>query len=161
MKTYVHGRLDGSLHESFRGSYFHGSLDGSWKLSWQASTEASVEVAWELPWKLPWKLPPPCKLPWKLLRRWKLPWKLSALLWKCGSFHGSFHRIPRKKTIVHQTQPAAAKKRTRSVVMRPFFASRQKSLFITGRTSIGCQKYKSKQFSVPGMFSCLFVYLFV
>ena len=27
-----------------------------------------------------------------------------------------------------------------TIIMRPFFAFRQKSLFITGRTSIGCQK---------------------
>ena len=32
-----------------------------------------------------------------------------------------------------------------------FFAFRQKSLFMTGRKSIGCQKSKSKHFSVPGM----------
>ena len=42
-----------------------------------------------------------------------------------------------------------------------FFAFRQKSLFITGRTSIGCPKYKTKHFSVPGMFICLFVCLFI
>ena len=29
------------------------------------------------------------------------------------------------------------------IVMRPFFAFRQKSLFIAGRTSIGCQKYNN------------------
>ena len=35
--------------------------------------------------------------------------------------------------------------------------SGKKTLFITGRTSIGCQKHKSKRFSVPEMFICLFV----
>ena len=35
--------------------------------------------------------------------------------------------------------------------------SGKKTLFITGRTSIGSQKHKSKRFSVPEMFICLFV----
>ena len=44
---------------------------------------------------------------------------------------------------------------------RQFFAFRQKSFFIAGRTSIGCQKSKlRKHFSVPGMFVHLFIYLF-
>ena len=30
-------------------------------------------------------------------------------------------------------------------------ATKAKTLFITGRTSIGCQKYKTNHFSVPGM----------
>ena len=40
----------------------------------------------------------------------------------------------------------------RSIIMRPFFAYRQKSFFIAGRTSIGCQKNKTKYFSV-----CVFI----
>ena len=45
---------------------------------------------------------------------------------------------------------------TVSFVMRPFFAFRQKSLFLAGRTSVGCQKEnKNNHFSVPGMFLCV------
>ena len=36
-------------------------------------------------------------------------------------------------------------------LMRSFFAFRKKSLFKAGRTSIGCQKKKTKHFSLPGM----------
>ena len=41
-----------------------------------------------------------------------------------------------------------------TITMRPFFAFRQKSLFITGRSSIGCQKLKIKKtiFCTLGMF---------
>ena len=43
---------------------------------------------------------------------------------------------------------------------RTFFAFRQKSLFITGRTSIRCQKQRTKRYSVPyvHVFVCMFVW---
>ena len=37
----------------------------------------------------------------------------------------------------------------------------KKGLFITGRTSVGCQKNKTKHYSVPGMFVCVIVTLCV
>ena len=43
-------------------------------------------------------------------------------------------------------------------IMRPFFAFRQKSLFITGRTSIACQKKNQNIFLYQG---CLFICLFI
>ena len=43
----------------------------------------------------------------------------------------------------------------RSEPFFPWFSKGTKSLFITGRTSIGCQKLKKKHYSVPGMFVCV------